>query len=350
MSLPSALGQLPPPTRPGLSRKQKAAIVVRLLLAEGADVPLTDLPEELQAELTQQMGDLRLVNRDTLYEVAQEFAEELDSVGLAFPGGIAGALSVLDGKISARTAARLRKQTGLRQTGDPWDRLKAMDIDTLLPFAENESIEVSAVMLSMLPTNLSAQMLAKLPGDRARRIAYAITMSGDVTPDAVDRIGLSLVAQLDQRPDRAFGEDPTQRVGNILNYSPSDTRDDVLLGLEETDAEMADKVRKAIFTFAHIPERIAESDVGTAARAVDQDTLVRALVGGQQMGMTNVVDYVLGNMSKRLADGIRDEMGNIGKLRKKEAEEATSEFVAGIRELVAVGEITFKIPDEDEDE
>ena len=53
-----------------LSGKAKAAIVVRLLLNEGADIPIEELPDELQVELTQQMGKMRLVDRDTLHAVA----------------------------------------------------------------------------------------------------------------------------------------------------------------------------------------------------------------------------------------------------------------------------------------
>ncbi|MEM6890607.1 MAG: flagellar motor switch protein FliG, partial [Pseudomonadota bacterium] len=105
-TLPGLAGATGGPTA-NISRKAKAAIVVRLLLNEGADIPLEELPEELQVELTQQMGAMRLIDRDTLASVVSEFAEELDSVGLSFPGGIAGALDALDGRISKHTAARL---------------------------------------------------------------------------------------------------------------------------------------------------------------------------------------------------------------------------------------------------
>ena len=70
-----------------LSNRQKAAIVVRLLLNEGADIPLEELPDELQETLTHQLGQMGLVDRITLDAVAQEFAEALDSVGLSFPHG-----------------------------------------------------------------------------------------------------------------------------------------------------------------------------------------------------------------------------------------------------------------------
>ena len=113
---------------PGLSGKAKAAIVVRLLLNEGADVPLEELPDDLQLELTQQMGKMRLVDRQTLHAVAAEFAEQLENIGLSFPNGLAGALTAMEGKISRHTHSRLRKEAGVRQFGDPWERLRKLPL------------------------------------------------------------------------------------------------------------------------------------------------------------------------------------------------------------------------------
>ncbi|WP_297341012.1 flagellar motor switch protein FliG, partial [Pseudophaeobacter sp.] len=201
---------------PKLSGKAKAAIVVRLLLNEGADIPIEDLPDELQMELTQQMGKMRLVDRETLYAVAAEFAEMLDNVGLTFPNGLAGALTAMDGRISRQTASRLRKEAGVRQFGDPWERLKALPPEDLASLAEAESIEVAAVLLSKLDTAKAAQMLVHLPGNVARQITYAVSHTSNVTPDTVDRIGLSLAGQVEARPDLAFATTPGQRVGAIL--------------------------------------------------------------------------------------------------------------------------------------
>ena len=249
-----------------LSGKAKAAIVVRLLLNEGADIPIEELPDELQMELTQQMGKMRIVDRETLYAVASEFAEMLDNVGLTFPNGLAGALTAMDGKISRHTASRLRKEAGVRQFGNPWDRLKQLAPEDLASLAEAESTEVAAVLLSKLDTAKAAQMLAALPGPVARRITYAVSQTEAVTPDAVDRIGLSLAAQLHEVPPTAFENGPVERVGAILNYSQAATRDDVLTGLEETDLDFARLVRKAIFTFANIPDRLNPRDVPAITR------------------------------------------------------------------------------------
>ena len=68
-------------------------------------------------------------------------------------------------KISRQTASRLRKEAGVRQFGDPWERLKALPPEDLAALAEAESIEVAAVLLSKLDTAKAAKMssLTQMP-------------------------------------------------------------------------------------------------------------------------------------------------------------------------------------------
>ncbi len=308
MTQPLALAALPGPVAvrgPGrLSRKAKAAIIVQFLLNEGADVPLSALPEEHQAELTLLLGNMRYVDRETLNAVVVEFSDALESVGLSFPGDIAGALTALDGKISDRTAMRLRKEAGVRQTGDPWTRINALDVDKLERLVLSESTQVAAVMMSRIDVAKAAQVLARLPGDRARRISYAVSMTTGVTPEAVDRIGLALAAQIDAEPARAFKTGPDERLGAILNYSNSATRDDLLASLEEQDASFAEAVRKAIFTFANIPERLSALDVPKITRDVPQDVLATAIAAAESDEDRRAADFILQNISKRMAGAL----------------------------------------------
>ncbi|WP_425038925.1 flagellar motor switch protein FliG [Primorskyibacter sp. S187A] len=330
-----------------LTRKQKAAIIVRLLANEGADVPLLQLEDDLQLALTQQMGKMRYVDRSTLADVVAEFANELDSIGLAFPGGLAGALSALDGKISPQTAARLRKEAGVRQAGDPWERIRKLPPERLKEFVTNEATEISAVLLSKIDTGKAAELLSMLPGPEARRITYAVSQTKSVTPDAVDRIGVSLASQLDKDPIPAFEVEPTKRVGDILNFSPSDTRESLLTELEEEDQEFAAEVRKLMFTFPDIPERVAPLDAGTILREADQADVITALTYANANGMENVVSHLLDNISKRLAEGMRDEMNGRGKIKAKEGEAAMNSVVQVIRRLEADGVLALVLAEED---
>ncbi|KIC43103.1 flagellar motor switch protein FliG [Ruegeria sp. ANG-R] len=332
-----------------LSNREKAAVVVRLLLNEGADIALEELPDLLQEQLTHQLGQMGLVDRVTLTAVAQEFADALDGVGLSFPRGLAGALDAVNGKIAPATAARLRKVAGVRQIGDPWQRLREVPTEDLAEMAKAESTEVAAVMLSKLETAKAAQLLGHLPGPTARRITYAVSKTANVTPEAVERIGWSLAAQLDQKPAPAFRDGPGERVGAILNQSAAATRDGLLTALDEEDADFANTVRQSIFIFAHISSRIQPRDIPAILRGVDQPVLVTALAGASTENDRAVVEFILANMSSRMADNLREEMTERGKVKQSDAEEAMSQIVAAIRTLLDEGAIALVELDDNEE-
>lgn len=331
---------------PGLSRKQKAAVIVRLLSAEGLKLPLADLSEDSQTELASHIAQMKLVDRTTLREVVEEFCTELEAVGLAFPGGLDGALSLLDGQLSASAATRLRRLASGSSRADPWERITGLSAEVLLPVLEQESTEVGAVLLSKLSVAKAAELLGKLPGDKARRVAYAVSLTGNVAPETVHRIGMALASQLDAAPPKAFDQGPVERVGAILNYSPAATRDSVLKGLEEEDQVFAEQVRKAIFTFTNIPARIEPRDIPKILRKVDQAKLILALAGSKGEAEKSA-EFILSNMSQRMAQSLRDEMANLGKVKEKDVEEAMSEIVNAIREMEAAGEIFLVAEDED---
>lgn len=333
-----------------LSQRAKAAIVVRLLINEGADIPLEDLPADLQAELTQQMGAMRIVDRATLGSVVEEFTQALDAVGLSFPGGIAGALDALEGRISRETAARLRKEAGVRASGDPWKRLRTLGVDDLREIVEKESTEVAAVLLSKLDVQVAAGLLGKLPGPVARQITYAVSQTADVTPDAVDRIGLSLAAQVDAQKTPAFNTAVAERLGAILNSSSTPTREDVLTGLEESDEDLAIAVRRAIFTFGNIPARVDSRDIPRVLRLIDQDDLRIAMAGAESAGFAEARDFILDSISSRMADQLREEIAEMGKVKTKDADEAMGTVIAAVRDMEERGELVLVAPDDEDSE
>ncbi len=350
--LPRAAGAPPsPPAQLPISklpRRAKAAIVVQFILKEGADVPLTALPEDLQMQLTQLLGNMRYIDRKTMNAVIAEFTDELDSVGLSFPGDMANALSALDGKISDQTASRLRKASGVRAIGDPWKRISTLPNARLKALIDAESVQVAAVLVAKLDVTKAADLLSSLPGEQARRITYAMSMTDAVTPDAVDRIGLSLAAQVDAEPPKAFRAQPSERVGAILNFSRAAKRDELLTALDEEDQNFAQAVRKSIFTFAHIPDRLNPIDVPKLSRDLDQETLAKVIAGAVSDADKASVEFILNNLSKRMGEALKETSEEFGTLPPKDAEVAMGAVVKVIRDLEDSGEITLIKPAEDD--
>jgi flagellar motor switch protein FliG len=335
------------PERPKIRPKEKAAIIVRLMLAEGAPLKVASLPEEMQSELAQQLGKMRRVSRDTLKAVVEEFLNELEEVGLSFPGGLEGALNLMDGHLSTNAASRLRRMSGGSSSVDPWERINAVSLEQIVPVLEEESIEVCAVVLSKLPVPRAAELLSKLPGERARAVAYAVSLTGNVDPDTVQRIGLALAGQLDSQPLKAFDAGPGERVGAILNVAAAQTRDQVLKGLLETDKDFAEVVKKNIFTFEHIKARLAPRDVPKVIRLVDQNLIVTALAYAMNVpDLVPSVEHILANLSQRLSQTLKEEMAGRSKIKEKDAEDAMAAIVMAIRQLEGTGEVVLVEPEQ----
>ena len=75
-------------------------------------------------------------------------------------------------------------------------------------------------------------------------------------------------------------------------------------------------------SFADIAERIEGRDISRVIRGVEQAALVNALAGARTGADAASAEFILANMSQRMAATLRDEMAERGKVREKDAEAA----------------------------
>ncbi len=321
-----------------LTGPQKAAIVVRLLAGGEMPVTLQDLPEAMQVDLIRQIGSLGPIDPSVLDSVTEEFARLLERGSRDGRLDIGGALDLLDGSISPSVARRLRGDRS-GSFGEVWAPVQAATPEQLLPVVSAQRDEVAAVILSKLDVAVAATLLGLLPGDRARRITYAVSQTANVRPSAVAQIGAALAPLLEDTGETgAFSDDPAERVGAILNLSRAATRDEMLAALAEADADFAAGVRRAIFTFANIPARLAPADVPKVTRKVDQADLVRALAAAQQMA-PEAADFILGSLPQRMAESLRGDIEDLADRDPDAGEAAMTKVIAAIREMETDGEI-----------
>lgn len=333
---------------PGLTAKQKAAVIVRLILAEGEDMNLASLPQGLQTDLAQEMALMGLVDRETRNRIVAEFCDTLEAVGVSFPGDIDGTLDLLDGHLSPDTADRLRRMAALNGNGDPWDRIAALATPLLAELARTEAVEIAAVMFSKLPVPRAAEVFGLLDPELARQIAYAMSLTGLIEAPALRRIGQALIQAADAIPRSAIAGKAVDKVGAILNFSPSSTRDSVLAGLENDDSSFAGEVRKTIFTWANIPARIDARDIARITREVEGPVMIKAMAGAQGVNLPTV-DFLLGGLSSRLADSMREEVQMLGRVSTRVAEEAMDQVIAAIRRMESAGDLFMIAPDQDDE-
>ncbi|MBN2758896.1 MAG: flagellar motor switch protein FliG [Rhodobacteraceae bacterium] len=329
-----------------LTGTQKAAIIVRVLLAEGVDFPFANIPAQDQTDMTQALASLRLIDRPTMCAVVEEFVEMLEQVGLSFPENIEDALKLLDGKLDAQATRQLRTLARGGDGADPWTEIELAEDADLIRILQQESTVVGAVVLSKLSTDKAAALLAALPADLAQTLALAVARTETIAPEAVARIGAALAEQVRDKPLRAFASPSTRRVGEILNSTNASLRDQLLSGLEQSDQVFASAVRKAIFTFQDIPLRVSARDVANLVRAVSEDDL-RTILAAQDAGSAPTMDFLLENMNKRLAEGLREDAAALPRPSAKALDAAQARISGAVRAMADAG--TIKLVSQDEE-
>ncbi|MEM9795655.1 MAG: FliG C-terminal domain-containing protein [Pseudomonadota bacterium] len=344
------MSDLSPTRKPGdvpLTQGQKAAIIIHLLLAGGADPGLKSLPPAQQRRIVREMASLRFVDRETLAKVVAEFAGELDDIGLHFPRDMGKVLANLDGQLSQDVLEQLLADLDEGEAPENeavWEQIAAMAPDDILAIMQSESDEICAILLSKLPAVDAAKLLGQLPEARGPSIAAAFARTEGVNPAAISRIGIALGRQAAAVPVAAFADDAVSRIGGILNAATSGVRAEVMASLDGSDPDFAARVRAAVFSFENIPERLDPRDVPKALRGVDNAQMVAAL-GGAPDGMAKVVDFIMSSISSRLAEQLKEDIQERGSIPQEDAEAAMSAIVGEIRRLEEAGEIVLVAPE-----
>ena len=94
--------------------------------------------------------------------------------------------------------------------------------------------------------------------------------------------------------------------------------------------------------FAHLPARLLPRDVPKVLRLVDMPRLVTAMAGAQgSPALAVAAEFLLANMSQRMAQSLREEIAARGKVRDKDAEEAMAAVILAVRQLEAAGELVL---------
>jgi flagellar motor switch protein FliG len=333
-------------SRKGPNRDQKAAIIVRLLHSTTGESPFATLDTGLVTRLVHAMAGLTYVDEATILTVIQDFLTDIDSFGLYFQPGVEGAIATLGGLVTEDVTARLAYTPTIDQPDDPWVAIAAMEIDTIVGIISQETPQVGAIVLSKLSAVKAAEILAELTPELGQAIAQSALEIGRIGITAVNNIGRAITDAANATQDLgALPGDPVERVGAMLNFAPSLARESLLSGLEDTDAELADQVRKTMFTFRDIPDRIEIKDVPKVVRAVENEVIVTALAGGV-ISERDTVDFIYANLSKRLSEQLTEEVGDIGEVKPKDADRAMNALVQGIRDLENAGEITLITPEQ----
>jgi len=143
------------------------------------------------------------------------------------------------------------------------------------------------------------------------------------------------VTRTSSRPATARGG--PQEAAKIMNNTRAGADQRIIRTLAKVDKKLAQAIEDEMFVFDNLYD-LDEKNLGTLLRNIESDVLVVALKGADE----KVREKMLGCMSSRAADSIRDEIEERGPMRLAEVLEAQKEVIAIARRLADAGTIMLK--------
>ena len=320
-----------------LSGLQKAAILLISLGPEKSSVVFKHLKEEEIEDLTLEIANTRSISPQVKEGVINEFYEICLAQQYIAEGGIGYAKELLEKALGTDKALDVIGKLTASLQVKPFEFVRKTDATQLLSFIQDEHPQTIALILSYLSSTQAALIVSALPPENQADVARRIATMDRTSPDVIKEVERVLESKLANLVNQEFANiGGVDQVVEILNSTDRGTEKHIMEILEIEDPELADEIRKKMFVFEDIL-LLDDRSIQRVLRDVDNNDLGLALKGANE----EVQNAVFNNLSKRLAQMIKEDMEFMGPVRMKDVEEAQQKIVNIIRKLEDSGEIVI---------
>ena len=317
-----------------LSGRQKAAI---LLLGLGEDVAASVLQHcsefELQ-QLSQEISHLGDIPGEVTENIAREFA---DTVGhkAVFSGGRDYLRNILVKTMGENKADNFLDKVRDSLRHKPFGNLAHVDGKVIASFIRNEHPQTVALILAHLDPEQAAEIISLLPEGIQGDIMLRIASLEAVPREMIDEIETVLDDELKTTGGMAsVGLGGIEAVAEVINNLDKNTETAIMSVIEENDPDLADEIRKLMFTFDDLIN-VDDRGIQAILKEINNEDLLLAL----KSALEEVKEKIYRNMSQRAATMIQDDLEALGPVRLTDIEKAQQGIVKVARKLEEEGKI-----------
>ncbi|MDB5694827.1 MAG: flagellar motor switch protein FliG [Sphingomonas bacterium] len=313
---------------------ERAAVLMMLVGEEEAAAILQKLDPEEVRQLGKAMFAVADVSEQAVEDVLDDFvdrARERSSIQFDPRPRIEAVMNKALGTTKADSVlARITPSDAACEL----EMLEWMDAGEIAAMIEKEHPQIAAVLIANLDPQVAGQVLELLPDACQPDILHRIARLGPITPEAVETLKGVLAAHTGGSTQGGVTLGGAREAAKILSGARKATEQRVMPKLFKLDRELAKQIEEAMFVFENLLE-MDDKNLGSLIRNVDGEILVKALKGCDEA----VRNRILGCMSARAADGIRDEMEARGPTKLAEVMEAQKVMIKIARALASDGTI-----------
>jgi len=313
-----------------------AIMLMSLGEEEAAEVFKHLSPKEVQ-KLGETIARMRTVSKERVDEVITRFTNEAAAQSLLVSDTSNYVRAVLKRALGDDKAALLIDR--ILQGGDVSgiESLKWMDPLSVAELLRNEHPQIVAAILVHLDPDQSSAILMHLSERQRGEVMLRIATLEGIQPTALKDLNEVLFKVLsggDKVRKSSLGG--VKAAAEIINLMGSGTDGLVLEAIRGHDAELAQKIMDKMFVFDDVA-KLDDKSIQTVLREVASETLVVALKGASP----ELREKILGNMSTRAAEALREDLESRGPMRLSEVEEQQREILKTVRRLADEGQIAL---------
>jgi flagellar motor switch protein FliG len=326
-----------------MSDLHNAAVLLMSLPEEEASQLLAKLDPKQVEQVSIEIARTRAVTSEEQERVVKDFTDASPSFGLR-GGGLELAKTLIQKALGPNAAAAL---VNIRQSieATPFGFLRHVDSQNLLTYIIDEHPQTIALIMSHLPPNYGAEILAGLPEQRRLAVVRRIATMGRTNPEIIREVEKGLERRMSSVMTQSFEHaGGVEAVAEMLNVSDRATERALMDSLAQEDAALVEEIRRLMFVFEDVA-RFSDKDIQTVLKNIETSQWAMALKGASD----TLKEKVLKNMSERAADTLREEMEYLGPAKRSVVEAKQQEIVDVIRALEDRGEIDLNSINEEEE-
>lgn len=328
------------------TRAQKVAGFFIMIGPEAAAEIMKDFDTPQIEMVCREMANLEALSETVQQSLIEEFCALVSGGFNTIFGGVNYARSVLSIAKGDKTAnsiiSRVAPEAGL--PGNSEDDIRNLESRQVINLIRNEQPQTIAFILAYLGSIKAAQVLMMLSQEQREEIVERMGGMQPTSTEVVQKIVQSINRHMGNRQgnEGLYRGGGVENVAEVLNSMDKEVKKAILARIEERNATLGAAIRKKVFGFEDIT-RLDKADLQRIMREVDMGDLAMAL---KALKPAQIAVFMVA-ISKRAAEGLRDDMELLGNPKQKEIEAAQDRIIQVVRRLEESNEITIDIGGEE---
>lgn len=320
------------------SPAEKAAIILSILDPAEASEILQSFKHESVIKFAKVISSLKPVPSAVMTAVVADFLGELgESTNVR--GGEDQVRKLLSDFLDPDQVDQILSDVAGRNTRSVWERLGDAPNTKAAAYLQLEHPQTVAIILSKLRPDKAARILEEMDRNIAQMAVLRLSRIPNLSAPLLRKLETVIEDEFLSVMSRQMGSvKPAELIGDLMNNVSGSAREEFLENLGQVNQELQAEVLKVMFTFADIATRVEGRDLTRIMKAVEEEQLMLALKYSQETDNPSV-DFILSNLSKRLAERMTEDLEAMDSVKAKDGEAAQMVVTNAIQKMAKMGEL-----------